>query len=187
MAGWPWAFYINLPLGALSLWYGAVGIAVLEPAGVGRGGRRGRRFAGGFRGLGECHAAPAGGFVTVQASHLSLCEPGHAELRHCVRDDVLRVLFLHDGGVALQPAARRPGRDAGAAAGHADGDPDRAPGRADGPPSVPGGGLLDLRGQRIVVPAGAGRAARVSDAMAAGPAAQRDRPPSTKRRGRSAG
>ena len=23
MAGWPWAFYINLPLGALSLWYGA--------------------------------------------------------------------------------------------------------------------------------------------------------------------
>lgn len=38
--GWPWAFYINLPLGALSLWFGAARLRDVRSAPGDRGGRR---------------------------------------------------------------------------------------------------------------------------------------------------
>lgn len=38
--GWPWAFYLNLPLGALSLWFGAARLREARNAPDGRGGRR---------------------------------------------------------------------------------------------------------------------------------------------------
>ncbi|EFV86973.1 LOW QUALITY PROTEIN: major facilitator superfamily transporter MFS_1, partial [Achromobacter xylosoxidans C54] len=151
----------------------AVGIAALEPWRAVDGGGRGAGVAGGLRGLGPQHAASAGRPGAVQASHLSLREPGHAQLRHCLRDDVLRFLLLHDGRLALQPAARRPGGHAGSAAGDADRDHHRQAGRAHGASAVPGGRRAGLCRQRPVVPAGARRRARLPGALAAGTAAER--------------
>jgi hypothetical protein len=43
--GWPWAFYINLPLGAVSLWFGAARLREAKSGRARRAHRRGRHAA----------------------------------------------------------------------------------------------------------------------------------------------
>src|ERR1019366_2637571 len=136
--GWPWAFYINLPLGALSLWRGrhvleesrnpenaapldvigvllliagvgpgADGIARLGFAGRARLPRRRRGRARALRRLGPAHAVAGDRSRAVRESDLPLGQPRHPQLRHRLRDDVLRLLHLQDRHLALLAAACR--------------------------------------------------------------------------------
>ena len=102
----------------------------------------------------------------------SAVERGHADVRHRVRDDVLRLLLLHGQRVALQPGARRSGDRAGAADGDSGGHRHRAPGRALRASAVPRRRRVAVRRGGALVPARARRPSRAYlVALAARPAA----------------
>lgn len=82
---------------------------------------------------------------------LPLRQSRNVEFRHCVFDDVLRLLFLHEFDLALLAAIGRACHHARAAAGDSGGHPVRSNRESAWPPPIVGGGQPALRDQCSVV------------------------------------